>query len=222
FHTASDSPSEWDLKTIEQSLKTMLPPTADVHGRLSVCKTELEGKLDLAERRTHLIECMMVWVRDSYDALEKQIGEPSILTEVEKVIFLRAMDDAWINHLENIGHLRHGIGLQGYGQRDPLVEYKKQAFRMFNEMQYQVNRQVAHMIFRVQFNREHFEREHLQQSASSSSTTSNLSGGAMAQAANDRADVGARHATSNGSEKIGRNDPCFCGSGKKYKKCHGA
>jgi preprotein translocase subunit SecA len=216
-HTASESPSEWDLKVIEDGIKTILPPTTDVHGRLSVCKTELEGKLDLAERRTHLIECVMDWMKDAYNKIEDTLGDPAILTEVEKAIYLRAIDDAWINHLENIGHLRHGIGLQGYGQRDPLVEYKKHAFRMFNELQYQMSRQVAHMIFRVQINREHFEKQANIQGQSSSVTMSGPSK-TMEKGA-ERMD---RSSSASSGKKVGRNEPCPCGSGKKYKKCCGA
>ncbi len=217
FHTASESPSEWDLKAIENGIKAILPPSMDVHGKLNVCRTDLEGKLDLAERRTHLIECIMEWSRNSYTKLEEQLGEPAILTEVEKAISLRAIDDAWIMHLENIGHLRHGIGLQGYGQRDPLVEYKKQAFRMYNEMQYQVNRQIAHMIFHVQINREHFENQLKAQDATSSMTTSGPS--KVMEKGAERQD---RSSSASLGKKVGRNDPCPCGSGKKYKKCCGA
>ncbi len=224
LHTASESPSEWDMKAIEDGMKAILPPSMDVMGKLSVCKTELEGKLDLAERRTHLIECTMGWMKDTYDKLEEHLGEPAVLTEVEKAIYLRAIDDAWINHLESIGHLRHGIGLQGYGQRDPLVEYKKHAFRMFNEMQYQMSRQVAHMIFRVQINREHFERQAGIQGTSSSVT---MSGPAkVMEKGAERMDQGAGR-RAQGAAKVGRNDPCPCGAVKpdgtpiKYKHCHG-
>jgi preprotein translocase subunit SecA len=225
LHTASESPSEWDLKLIENGIRSMLPHTVDVHGRLNVCRNELEGKLDLAERRTALVECMMDWMKEAYAKSEEDLGEPDILTEVERAVMLRAIDDAWINHLENIGHLRHGIGLQGYGQRDPLVEYKKHAFRMFNEMQAQISRQVAHMIFRVQINREHFERQANVQSSSSSVTASGPS--KVMEKGAERQDRTSGVGRTTSGKKIGRNEPCPCGSVKpdgtpvKYKHCCG-
>lgn len=208
-HTESEDPTEWELEKIEEAIRTMLPPTPDVQKGLSVCKSELDGKLDLATRRTSLIECMMKWATGAYSNLEEYVGEPAILSEVEKMVCLRAIDDAWIEHLENIGHVRHGIGLQGYGQRDPLVEYKKQAFMMFNELQARITRQTAYTIFRVQVNRQ--------------ATTEKTE---VMKEAEDRQDKGSI-VGAHGDDKVGRNDPCPCGAKKedgspvKYKHCHG-
>lgn len=206
FHTSAEDPTTWDMKAIEDGLKVILPPTQDVDGKLSVCRTELDGKLDLAQRRDSLVSCIMEWVGEAYKALEEQVGEPALLTDVERAISLRAIDDAWIGHLESMGHLRHGIGLQGYGQRDPLVEYKKRSYFMFNDMQSQISRQIAHMIFRIQIHRE-----------------STVAANASMEEGAERQDQGVGHGSlgAGSDEKIGRNDPCPCGSGKKYKKCHG-
>lgn len=212
IHTASEDPKEWDLKVIEDNVSAILPQGFDVKGRLNIIRTEAEGKLDLAERRTHLIESIMNLMREAYAKLESDIGDPSIQNEVEKIIYLRAIDDAWIGHLEAIGHLRHGIGLQGYGQRDPLVEYKKEAYRLFNELLYLIGHQVSQMIFRVQINRQAAERQIHQDETARTGLT--LSGPAKQQGDSG---VGGGQALS----KVGRNDPCPCGSGKKYKKCHG-
>lgn len=200
FHTSAEDPASWDMKAIEDGLKTILPPTQDVGGKLTVCRTDLDGKLDLAQRRDALVRCVMDWVNESYAALEEQVGDPAALTDVERAISLRAIDDAWIGQLENMGHLRHGIGLQGYGQRDPLVEYKKQAYFMFNDMQSQISRDIAHMIFRVQVHRE-----------------STVAANASMEEGAERQD-----AVVESKGDVGRNDPCPCGSGKKFKKCHGA
>ncbi|MBE7525610.1 preprotein translocase subunit SecA [candidate division WWE3 bacterium] len=211
-HTASEDPKEWDLKIIEDNVSAILPQGFDVKGRLNIIRTEAEGKLDLAERRTHLIESIMNLMQEAYAKLESDISDPSIQNEVEKIIYLRAIDDAWIGHLEAIGHLRHGIGLQGYGQRDPLVEYKKEAYRLFNELLYLIGHQVSQMIFRVQINRQAAERQiHMDETARTGFT---LSGPAKQQG-----DTGV--AGGQALSKVGRNDPCPCGSGKKYKKCHG-
>ena len=88
-------------------------------------------------------------MRVAYKELESLLLEPSVVREVEKAIVLRTMDDAWILHLEAMDHLRHGIGLQGYGQRDPLVEYKREGHRLFTEFQSAIDARVTMMIFKV-------------------------------------------------------------------------
>jgi preprotein translocase subunit SecA len=107
-------------------------------------------------------------------------------------------------------HLRTGIGLQGYGQRDPLVEYKREAYRMFNGLMQVINKQIVYSVFRIAVAREMsgaslMERQGIQLSAPS------------------KTDAGATESSggADGQSKVGRNDPCPCGSGKKYKKCHG-
>jgi preprotein translocase subunit SecA len=203
MNTEAESPEEWNLDQIEAGIKALLPESHNIASCKALLSGESEGKLDLVERRTKIVECAMDEIRAAYGALEERIAEPAIMSEVERMMYLRAIDDAWINHLENIGHLRHGIGLQGYGQRDPLVEYKKQAFLMFNELQAQINRQITHVMFHIQVDR----KEEIAPNES------------MAEAAEERRDSTGGIVDSG---KVGRNDPCPCGSGKKYKKCHGA
>jgi preprotein translocase subunit SecA len=201
MNTQDETPESWNLEQMEAGLKALLPESQDLSVCQSVLHGESEGKLDLVERRTKIVECAMDQIRKAYVAIEERIAEPAIVAEIEKMLYLRSIDDAWILHLENIGHLRHGIGLQGYGQRDPLVEYKRHAFSMFNELQAQINRQIAHIMFHVRVDR----KEEVAPNQ------------VMAEGA-ERQDAG----TVGGANKVGRNDPCPCGSGKKYKKCHGA
>ena len=216
IRTGEEDASAWDVAGLEQEMTTILPVGMDVKGKIESAGGDVEGKLDHAERRTKLIETIMGLVKTAFDAFERYVGEPAILTDVERVVCLRAMDDAWITHLENIGHLRHGIGLQGYGQRDPLVEYKKEAYRMFGELQAEINRQIAKTIFHIQVTRQQEADVRL------SGDTLKESGpakDAMEEGAK-RSDVGATSHVAPG-DKVGRNDPCPCGSGKKYKKCCG-
>lgn len=202
-NTQDESPESWNVEKIETELKALLPESQNLSSCKAVLSGDVDGKLDLIERRTKIIECAMDQIRSAYTAIEERIAEPAIVAEIERMLYLRSIDDAWILHLENIGHLRHGIGLQGYGQRDPLVEYKRHAFSMFNELQAQINRQITHIMFHVRVDR----KEEVAPNQ------------VMAEASEDRSNVGTGHAS---GDKVGRNDPCPCGSGKKYKKCHGA
>ncbi|MFA5129439.1 MAG: preprotein translocase subunit SecA [Patescibacteria group bacterium] len=213
--TEDEDPNAWDIQGMIAT-STVMIPGFKAGDAFTISKEELEGKLDHATRRDTLVSAIMSEVKRVYGVLEETVGDPSIIAEVERAICLRAIDEAWIEHLENVGHMRHGIGLQGYGQRDPLVEYKRQAYGMFMQMQTQINRQIAGMIFRVQINRESFDEDRAKREATTNATNMQ----AMEEGA-ERQDRGSGVGVQ-GSDKIGRNDPCFCGSGKKYKRCHGA
>jgi preprotein translocase subunit SecA len=128
---------------------------------------------------------------------------------------VRALDDLWIGHLENMDYLRHGVGLQGYGQRDPLVEYKREAYRMFHGLLGTLNQRVASTIFKVQIARETAEEE--MRRLQSQAKPIELSG-PQKEAENGSAPSSEEKKAMG---DVGRNDPCPCGSGKKYKKCHG-
>lgn len=141
-----------------------------------------------------------------YESRENQFG-PDLSREIEKVILLRVMDTLWISHLDDIDDLREGIGLRGYAGRDPLVEYKNEAFKLFEKLHDSIDYEVVHQIYKVQVVPQeqpgHEGHNHGAPTTSSSSSTSNQTVGQTVKA----------------EEKIGRNDPCPCGSGQKYKKC---
>ncbi len=147
----------------------------------------------------------------SYNEKEQQIG-PEVMRHLEKVFMLQAVDHQWKDHLLAMDHLKEGIGLRGYGQKDPLIEYKKEGFDMFEEMKQRIVESTVENLFRIKVaakeQSEEIERKQKRQIA-------NLSFVGAGDAAAKHAEpvhVGA---------KVGRNDPCPCGSGKKYKKCHG-
>ena len=132
----------------------------------------------------------------------------------ERYLLLQVIDQQWKDHLLNIDHLKEGIGLRGYGQRDPLVEYKKESFDLFQEMMERIQDRVVKYLWRMEI-----VVEHEQQQAPRSQRTPPpkpkqqpmffSSGTAESQTVKRK------------EAKVGRNDPCPCGSGKKYKKCHG-
>ena len=214
FHTVAEAPEDWDMEAIEKGMKTILPGSMDIGGQFKVATDALSGKKDLAERRTTLIADMMKLVDLAYVELEGKLDTVE-LEEIEKVINLRTIDDLWISHLQSIDHLRHGVRMQGYGQRDPLVEYKKEAHRLFYEMMANVQKRVATMIFKVQVTRR------TPAASARQARPMNFSGAAKTSDEAQNAPP-AFGGPGKSLEKVGRNDACPCGSGKKYKKCHGA
>jgi preprotein translocase subunit SecA len=169
-----------------------------------------------------------------YEEKEKILPDVSLLRRVERDFMLQIVDAQWKDHLYSLDHLKEGIGLRGYGQRDPLVEYKKESFTLFQAMKDRIDEEMVRYLWRL--------RPVIGESEAPVAprpqpprpkTPLTLSGGSTGAA---HAGVGAgapRPARTGGDDaavktvrreepKIGRNDPCWCGSGKKYKKCHGA
>ena len=139
----------------------------------------------------------------AYEIREQEIS-PSAMRELERIVMLRVIDSKWIEQLDNMDNLRDGIGLRGYGGRDPLIEYKIEGYGMFQEMMSAAREEIAGLILKVQIVR---EGEELMQ------RKRQLSYGPAAPSG--------KAAPHERGEKVGRNDPCPCGSGKKYKKCCG-
>jgi preprotein translocase subunit SecA len=160
-----------------------------------------------------------------------------LLRRVERDIMLQIVDAQWKDHLYSLDHLKEGIGLRGYGQRDPLVEYKKESFTLFQAMKDRIDEEMVRYLWRI--------RPVTQDAAAAAPVPARqparrppamtFSGGSSTTAAPQRmAAAGApRPARSGGDDapvktvrrdepKVGRNEPCWCGSGKKFKKCHGA
>ncbi|MFA5550568.1 MAG: preprotein translocase subunit SecA [Trueperaceae bacterium] len=159
----------------------------------------------------------------AYQQREEELGAP-LLRELERFIVLQVVDQHWKENLHNMDVLRQGIGLRGYGQRNPLQEYAFEGFNLFEEMNANIRLNVAKLLFRVQVQTDQrLERRAQRQGAVSYSGAAE--GGVAAAAA---ASGGAAQQRGTGptspirtDDKVGRNDPCPCGSGKKYKHCHG-
>ncbi|MDA1127704.1 MAG: preprotein translocase subunit SecA [Chloroflexi bacterium] len=153
-------------------------------------------------------EILDSFVETIYEAREKDLGEEQMRT-VERLLLLRAIDSHWVQHLTAMENLRTGVGLQAYGQRDPLVVYRSEGHKMFGELQTRIQYDVVHAIFRSELSK---------QPAQGSRSSASVPQASPMKAVNDAR----RGATPvGGSAKVGRNATCPCGSGKKYKRCHG-
>jgi preprotein translocase subunit SecA len=150
-------------------------------------------------------------IKQSYEDKEEQIGF-ELMRHLEKVFMLQSVDNQWKDHLLAMDHLKEGIGLRGYGQKDPLIEYKREGFDMFEEMKLRIVESTVENLFRIKAaakeQSQEIERRQRRQIA-------NLS---FAGAGDD---VARPAQPVHAGQKVGRNDPCPCGSGLKYKKCHG-
>jgi preprotein translocase subunit SecA len=135
------------------------------------------------------------------------------IRQAEKWLVLNTIDQSWKQHMLNLDHLKEGIGLRGWGQKNPLIEYKREAFDMFKEMMMQIQQHIISHIFRINVDR--FDAHRIEQERERELENINLI------AAQDPLDVTPKSEPARLENKIGRNDPCPCGSGKKYKKCCG-
>ncbi len=133
---------------------------------------------------------------------------------LERLVLLRVIDSLWVEHLTAIDDMRRGIGLRAYSQRDPLNEFKIEAYRMFDELKATIRHDVTHTIFRVTRG----ARADRAAAADDREPTRRRPPGVRWQTTA----TGPPLAGPRGGPKIGRNDPCLCGSGKKFKRCHGA
>lgn len=151
-------------------------------------------------------------VNDTYDHREKQLT-PEVIRQIEKWVALSVVDSFWMDHLDAIDDLREGIGLRGYGQLDPLVEYKNEAYSMFERLVAGIDHEITHRIFKVQVQLSPDQIQAIRQEQQTAITK---------EAEKDRNNDATRLRQGFGGQgkKLGRNDPCPCGSGKKWKKCH--
>jgi preprotein translocase subunit SecA len=161
-------------------------------------------------------------VKERYAERERELGD-ELMRALERHEMLLVIDTQWKDHLLSIDHLKEGIGLRGYGQRDPLTEYKKEAFDLFQDMVERVKGAVVERLFKVQVVRDApMDLPAMTAWADARETRGELPSqpGAPSVAPARPAPKPAAAPRTPTGEKIGRNDPCYCGSGKKYKKCH--
>jgi preprotein translocase subunit SecA len=203
----SEETGEWDLEEIAEGARATAPFPNTLHATL--LQMANDGTLHPSNPE-ELLEYLKEEIAKLYDAHEAELGSAN-LRRIEKAVILRTIDDVWVDHLEAMEHLRESVKLRAYGQRDPLVEYKIEAQRMFGSLLGTVAARVADVIFKIRLAQQPRQRPVIE----SHPVEGNLPGTAADQT--PTVEPVQAH-----SESIGRNDPCPCGSGKKYKKCHGA
>jgi preprotein translocase subunit SecA len=200
---AEVDPREWNWKAIDDAFfqQFKFRPAFTVNdGPEGTPINSAEDLTEVAIDRVHQL----------YDQREAEFTEP-VMRQIEKVIMLQTLDSLWKDHLLAMDHMKEGIGLRGYAQQNPLVEYQKEGFTMFEELMSTMQRDVVDKAFSVQVRREQ-DVEQIQQQPKPQRVVMSHGGETQASAAEPAKRDG---------DKVGRNDPCPCGSGKKYKRCHG-
>jgi preprotein translocase subunit SecA len=192
------APAEWDWKALDEAFYKQFKFRFEFRHDGEVPANP--GALaELAEER----------VRAVYEEREQAFGAP-VMRQIEKLVMLQTLDSLWKDHLLAMDHLKEGIGLRGYGQRNPLTEYQKEGFSMFEAMLRVMQQDVVEKTFSVQVTQQEDVGE-IQQQRPRQTVASH---GGQTEAA-------AAAPVKREGDKVGRNDPCPCGSGKKYKRCHG-
>ncbi len=193
-------PEEWDLDGLFTALSTIYP--------VGVRREEIDlGTVDHTEFEALLLEDG----ERAYKQREAELG-PELLAELERAVLLTVLDRHWREHLYEMDYLQEGIGLRAIGQRDPLVEYQREAFDMFQALQETIKREAVAYVFNASVQVAEQAEEQRQASPSRDVRLSSASTEDEARAAQGQAR----------RPKVGRNQPCWCGSGKKFKQCHGA
>ncbi|HSX09430.1 MAG TPA: preprotein translocase subunit SecA [Candidatus Saccharimonadales bacterium] len=196
-------------------------------------KSQLIKQLEGAHEADQKIEFLKKIADDLYDNREKQLG-PQFMRQLEKFVMLSVIDNLWTNHLDAIDNLRGGIGLRGYAQRDPLVEYKNEAFRMFEQLVFAIDDEIVHRIYKIQVQQPNAQAgiTHIHTDGSTHAGPAHpeaipvtqprkiVTNTPESEISEDTKKKSRPQEDSLASKRLGRNDPCWCGSGKKWKFCH--
>ena len=189
----SDSPKDWDFQGLNDTLMQIIPL-----GKLNFSEEEFKDMT-----RDELAQKLKERAIRLYEEKEAEFPKPEQMREAERVILLKVMDQKWMSHIDDMDILRDGIGLQAYGQKDPLVEYKIAGYEMFQEMMRSIQEETVRVLYQIKLEQK-VEREQVAKPL-----------------ATNRDESAVRAPKMREGRKIYPNDPCPCGSGKKYKNCHG-
>ncbi|MBI5421699.1 preprotein translocase subunit SecA [Candidatus Peregrinibacteria bacterium] len=223
--TASQNRDEWDLAGIADAVNALLPT--------DTMKLDVQDFEKLVEPND-VVDYLTNVLNTEYRMKEDALPDPSILRQVEKGILLRVVDTLWMEHIDEMSNLRDAVSLRGYAQRDPLTEYKQDAFQMFKRLLEAIQHNVINTLFKVQINVQapasalpkseidptklKTNQDRIEGNITQSALRTNNPNSPEARVAQRMA----AKAQAPAVPETGRNDPCPCGSGKKYKKCHGA
>ena len=193
---SADSNTSWDIPELNRSLRAIipLPPITEEYVKDMKSPDELKEKL--------FGDAMKL-----YEAKEAEVPEenPDMFREIERVVLLRCIDRHWMQEIDDMDQLRQGIGLQAYGQRNPVDEYKMQSYDMMDAMNDAITTDTVNLLYRVRIEQKETERQEV-----AKPTGTNKEAGPSASGPKKRS-----------NKKVYPNDPCPCGSGKKFKNCHG-
>ena len=207
-----------DFDTLNKSLANTFPPINLLKSsematmKFATLEEEIISRAKAAykEHETNIVKFFNEVIRSPEDDIQNVCEKNNIMRSVERDILLRIIDDKWIGHLHSIDALKDGIGLRAYGQKDPLIEYKNEAFALFNKMMQEIKTETVMFLFRTKF--EVQLADIAQEEAIETQLTQGAQNFVSPQEIQEQIQSG----------KVGRNDPCPCGSGLKYKKCCGA
>jgi preprotein translocase subunit SecA len=215
FTGGSNHQEDWDLRGMIESIGSVVPVNQkDIEDNLySLTKEDLDEKL-------------ISYAKQVYELKEKRIGEEK-LTVLERYFLLRVIDEEWKDHLYEMDMMKEGIHLRAYGQKDPLIEYKREAFGMFENLIDRINEKTLSWLWKFQIQEELDPRRRRmpqRQMSTVHESATNMGFGEAEESDIQRAsrERSQKKQPIRVDQKVGRNDPCPCGSGKKYKKCHGA
>jgi preprotein translocase subunit SecA len=227
-YTQAEYGEEWDLGALTQAMH-------DLYGS-DITPEEL--KEEVALERDALVEEFQQDARDAYGDKEQELGV-ELMRDLERYVTLQVVDTRWREHLENMDYLREGVHLRAFAQKDPLVEYRGEGHRMFEELGLQIREEVVGTLFHAQLapqdaevleqpgqqNGGRLSYEHETAAGAGAIAGAAVGGGSVATAGAVSAPaqtVNTQQVVKSENQQLGRNDPCWCGSGKKFKKCHGA
>ena len=195
----AENGEKWDLKELNQSLRSVIPLPPITAESIADCKDGDELKAKLLKDAQAL-----------YAEREAQAPEPEMFREIERVVLLRVIDRHWMQEIDDMDQLKQGIGLQAYGQHNPVDEYKIQSYDMMDAMNDAITTDVVNLLYRVRIEQKEIDDEKKAAEQQVQATSTNKQEGPSMSGPKTRT-----------HKKIYPNDPCPCGSGKKYKNCHG-
>ena len=200
-------PEEWDIEALDDYMMRQFSVPIKKQEEALEIGSGLSLPIENCDREK-LHNAIMDSIQSCY-AIKEQGIDPNMMRQLEKMIMLQVVDNLWKDHLLGMDHLKDGVGLRGYAQKNPLTEYKKEGFEMFSKMMHQIREGVTEYLFKVQI--EEGSEFPAEQDQSTKMVEHRGASSEESKPLTVRRD----------DKKVGRNDPCHCGSGKKFKKCHG-
>ena len=200
-------PEEWDIEALDDYMMRQFSVPIKKQEEALEIGSGLSLPIENCDREK-LHNAIMDSIQSCY-AIKEQGIDPNMMRQLEKMIMLQVVDNLWKDHLLGMDHLKDGVGLRGYAQKNPLTEYKKEGFEMFSKMMHQIREGVTEYLFKVQI--EEGSEFPAEQDQSTKMVEHRGASSEESKPLTVRRD----------EKKVGRNDPCHCGSGKKFKKCHG-